>query len=168
MPLVSGAPDAFDQARRKWASCKGCDVWKCQETIISNFKWYLWRYREIPINRETGILLTFLSEIFMKFINKRILIILSSYLCSHQSHTAENKSYLLTQLPARRTNTHFFAHTDFIIPSIYANMCIYRPGGQLWKVWELVDLLRKHLFSGPWLSGVWPPILSPREKKEDG
>lgn len=102
----------------------------------------------------------------MKFINKRILIILSSYLCSHQSHTAKNKSYLPAQLPARRTNTHFFAHTDFIIPSIYANVCIYRPGGQLWKVWELVDLLRKHLFSGPWLSGVWPPILSPREKKK--
>lgn len=48
-----------------------------------------------------------------------------------------------------QTLSFFLSHTDFIIPSIYANMHIYRPGGQLWKVWEPGGFLRKRLFGGP-------------------
>lgn len=68
--------------------------------------------------------------------------------------------------PKCQQDAQTHTHTHRLYYSlIYTNMCIYRPGGQLWKVWEPVGLLRKRLFSGLWLNGVWPPILSPRKKK---
>lgn len=139
---VSGAPDVW-----KWPSCDRWDVQKCQEEqqqqSFQTFNGSI--ARPWSMRKKTLIFPPWCCFLNLDFFLSFPLTCYSknaAIVASWQNKGANPWLIILWFIcmkisPKMHKHSLSHTHTDFIIPSIYANMHIYRPGGQRWKVWRL-------------------------------